>query len=236
VRSQHTLREKTRVTESDTQDGEQRRGPRSSLFLAATIESGGVESPVRIRDLSESGARLEGPAFPPVGAHLTLRRQGVKVGATVKWIRGPRCGVAFEGRVAVSDWVSGKASGTPFGPGEARSAQAEVDAVRAAVRSGAPTPVKPATPTGAFDQAGLDARLAEELAYVRRLLEAIGGELLRDPVLVRRYGTVLQNFDLADQILGHVAAVLKSSDRESAIRDIGMEELRARLLRRSLAG
>ena len=45
------------------------------------IESGGIESPVRIRDLSFSGARLEGPAFPPVGSRLVLRRQEMQIEA-----------------------------------------------------------------------------------------------------------------------------------------------------------
>jgi hypothetical protein len=213
------------VVEPDRDENEQRCGPRSSLFLAATIESAGVTSPVRIRDLSESGARLEGPAFPPVGARLMLRRQEVKIDATVKWIAGPRCGIAFEGRVAVADWIAGKSSGPVFG-------QARVDALQAAVRAGAPAPVQPA-PATAFEQAGLDARLAHELAYVRRLLEAMSAELIGDPAIVQRHAATLQSFDLADQILGHLAVVLTAPDRERAIRAIGMEELRARLLRRT---
>ena len=159
----------------------------------------------------------------------------MRIGATVKWSRGPHCGVAFDGRVAVSDWVSGRASAPTFDQGAANRAQAAVDAVQAAVRSGAPVPAAPAATTGEFELAGLDARLAEELAYVQRLLDAVGAELVRDPVIVQRYATALQNFDLADQIVGHIATVLSAADREAAIRAIGMEELRARLLRRGLS-
>jgi hypothetical protein len=221
-----TAGETAPVVESDRDENEQRCGPRSSLFLAAMIESAGVESPVRIRDLSESGARLEGPAFPPVGARLTLRRQEVKIDAAVKWIAGPRCGIAFDGRVAVADWIAGKSSGPVFG-------QAQVDALQAAVRAGAPAPVQPSAPAAAFEQAGLDARLAQELASVRRLLETVSGDLIGDPAVVQRHAAALQGFDLADQILGHLTAVLTAADREQAIRAIGMEELRARLLRRA---
>ena len=60
------------MTDMPTEEGsEQRRGHRSNLFLAAVIEFGGTESPIRIRDLSLAGARLEGPAFPPIGSRST---------------------------------------------------------------------------------------------------------------------------------------------------------------------
>lgn len=211
------------MTEAED-DSEQRRKHRANLFLAAMIEAGGVESPVRIRNLSETGALLEGPAFPAKGAKLVLKRQEVKVDATVRWIAGPRCGVEFGGQVAVQDWVAGKT--TP------RFGQGHVDAVQAAVRAGASLNPQPAK----TEEAGVaaDARIAEELAYLQRLLETMSAELIHDPAIVARHMRVLQSFDVADQILGHLAAILKADDREAAIRAIGMEELRARLLRRPL--
>jgi hypothetical protein len=42
----------------------------------------------------------------------------------------------------------------------------------------------------------------------------------------------LQSIDIAGQILGHVATVVRSSDPEGAIDRIGMCELKARLLRK----
>lgn len=218
------------VTDMPIQEGnEQRRGHRSNLFLAAVIESGGIESPVRIRDLSFSGARLEGPAFPPVGSRLVLRRQEMQIEAIVKWVSAPRCGVAFDGQISVQDWVAGKASS------DARFGQAEVDRLQSVVRAEtAPSEAAEAPSVPCFVGAGLDERLAQELAYVQRLLEAVSAELVRDAGIVARHGRALQGFDLADQILGHLAAVIKAEDREAAIRAIGMEELRARLLRKSL--
>jgi hypothetical protein len=78
----------------------------------------------------------------------------------------------------------------------------------------------------------LDRRLAEEIGYVVRLLAAVEDELADEPLLVQRHVGVLQNFDLAAQILGHLASVLNADNRESAIDAIGMTELRARLLRK----
>ena len=81
---------------------------RSKLLLAATIESAGIKSAVRIRDLSETGALLEGPAFPAVDTVLTLTRLEVEIGARVVWIAPPRCGVEFQGRISIPEWTSGK--------------------------------------------------------------------------------------------------------------------------------
>lgn len=207
------------------------RTPRKNLLLAATIESGVLQAPVRIRNLSESGALLEGAALPLVGEKLVLRRMEIEIGATVVWRTTARCGVKFDGWMSVADWVSGKRL-------EATPSQARVDQIQAAVRSGQSLPTeKPAAP-GSTDMLlrDLDARIAEELAFTRRLLEAIGDELVDDPLIVQRHARVIQNFDLAGQILGHLATVLMAQDRGAAVRAIGMDDLRARLLRRTLFG
>lgn len=213
----------------DRQDdvAEDRRRHRSKLFLAATIEAAGTKCPVRIRDLSESGALLEGAAFPAQGTILTLRRQEVEISAKVVWLSAPRCGVAFEGAISVAEWIAGKPGAPSFG-------QQRVDAIQATVRRGVATSSDLAVPSelepGNLDD--IDRRLAEELTHVRRLLEAISDELVDDPAIVDRHLTALQTFDTAGQILGHVANILTAEDREAAIKMIGMDELRARLLRR----
>jgi hypothetical protein len=43
----------------------------------------------------------------------------------------------------------------------------------------------------------------------------------------------LQSVDIICQILGHVAKVVSSDDRNEAVRRIGMDDLRGRLLRLS---
>ena len=74
-------------------------------------------------------------------------------------------------------------------------------------------------------------RVAEELEYVRRLVEQLGDTLASDGLVVTRYGMTLQSVDLACQILGHLATVVRSSAPELAARRIGMTELKGRLLR-----
>ena len=78
----------------------------------------------------------------------------------------------------------------------------------------------------------LNIRLGEELDYVRRMLEILGDQLSGDPILIRRHAIALQSLDIVEQILGHVGSVVRSSDPHAAVEDIGMGDLRARLMRR----
>jgi hypothetical protein len=77
----------------------------------------------------------------------------------------------------------------------------------------------------------LHVRLGEELDYVRRLLDIMGDQLSGDPILLRRHSVALQPIDRMAQILGHVGRVIRSSDPNSAVADIGMSDLKARLTR-----
>lgn len=206
------------------------RAPRTNLMLTAAIEAGPLNLSVRIRNLSESGALLEGAAFPEVGERLTLRRLDLEIGATVIWREGSRCGVKFEGKTSVAEWKSGTLSAS----GSCRD-QSHVDRIQAAVRAGLPiaAPTGP-TSTGRNDLGNLDARLAEELAHVSRILENLGDELIDEPIIVQRHPKALQSFDLTRQILGHLTSILTAENRSAAIEAIGMEDLRARLLRKPI--
>lgn len=197
--------------------------PRSKLLLAGTIESAGMKSPVRIRDLSESGALLEGPAFPLVDTILTLTRLAVQIDARVVWHRPPKCGVEFLGQISIPEWISGK-------PGPANFGQARVDVIQAAVRAGTPIPLDASGGDEPVELDSLDDRIGTELTHMRGLLEAMSSELASDPDVVHRHSAMLQNFDLVGQILGHLTAILSADDRLTVIRAIGMAELRSRLL------
>ena len=78
----------------------------------------------------------------------------------------------------------------------------------------------------------LKLRLAEELEYARRMIENMGDALSVDPNLVMRHMVSLQSIDIAGQILGHVANVVRSSDPDGAVDRIGMCELKGRLQRK----
>lgn len=110
---------------------------------------------------------------------------------------------------------------------EFRSSQA--DGGKKSIRLGDAPPLDPAlTPTD--DELRL--RLAEELEYARRMLDDMGDELSADMGVVMRHGVALQSVDIVGQMLGHIAAVTRSSAPDRAVERIGMCELKARLARR----
>lgn len=77
-------------------------------------------------------------------------------------------------------------------------------------------------------------RLAEELEYARRMLDAMGEELASDGAVVMRHTAALQSVDIVGQMIGHVANVVRCSAPEEAVERIGMAELKGRLKRRSI--
>jgi hypothetical protein len=121
-------------------------------------------------------------------------------------------------------------------PAHLRPAQARVDAIQAEHRAeGAPRSIRrdppplPAALVPTDDQ--LKVRLAEELEYARRMLDALGDELSADTGVVMRHMVAMQSVDIIGQLLGHIAAVVRSSDPIGAVQRIGMCELKARLTR-----
>jgi hypothetical protein len=126
-------------------------------------------------------------------------------------------------------------------PAHLRRAQAAVDAVQAEFRAEQKTPEKrplrrdppPLDPALVPTDDQLRVRLAEELDYARRMLDVMGDELSSDMGLVMRHAVALQTVDIVGQMLGHIAAVTRSSAPERAVDRIGMCELKSRLTRRS---
>ena len=213
---------------------ELRASRRTNLMLAATIEVAGRNAPVRIRNLSETGALLDGNVLPLEGQSLVVMRGDLKIAATVAWSSGDRCGIRFEQPMPVNEWTGGKPR--PLECTGLRD-QRRVDAIQAEARAGC-QPVSTASSPPSEDAPApieqLDARLADELAYVQRLLESMGDELITEPVVVRNHARALQSIDIAGQILAHLARILVAEDRPAAVDDIGMSDLRARLKRRPL--
>ena len=185
---------------------------RSRVMLAATLLARGLACNVRIRNVSETGALLEGDVLPDVGTQLILQRGEHEMNATVMWVRGGRCGVRFADLVTVSDWA-----------GVQPAAQADALPL--------PSSLLPQLAVSDPSDAMLPRRIGEEIAYVQRLIDSIGNELVANPVFVNRYQRALQNFDLASQILGHLSRVMLADDQLGAAEKVGLTDLRNRLLR-----
>lgn len=203
--------------------------PRTFLMLAATLRHGGTILPVRIRNVSETGALIEGEGLPESGETIHLSRGETEIDGVIAWAAGLRRGVHFTAPVPVDTWRAGK----PIVP---QPGQGRVDRIQAAARAGEGSGSLPQPPSEERWIAQLDKRVGEEIAFVQRLIEALGDELVADPAILHRHAQALQNIDLASQILGHLARVMSTSERAEAVRGIGMEDLRARLTRHKSLG
>ncbi len=126
-------------------------------------------------------------------------------------------------------------------PAHLRRAQAICDSIQAEYRAEQEAPPKrsirrdnapPIDPALVPADDQLRLRLAEELDYARRMLDAMGDELSADMGVVMRHAVSLQSIDIICQMLGHIAAVTRSSQPDRAVERIGMCELKARLTRR----
>ena len=127
---------------------------RTRLFLAATIRFDRVSAPIRLRDLSTSGARIEGPRLPGVGATVQIDRGALNCSGTIVWRDSKGCGVRFDEPLDLEAWM----------PGLAARDQGAVDELVEAVQ------------TGEAEVSSLsDARLASAALHPNRAAGAIGG-------------------------------------------------------------
>lgn len=106
--------------------------------------------------------------------------------------------------------------------------------VRIEGKAPAPTLFKPAPPLPGPSSHALDHRMAEEIECIRRHLELLGGTLAADPILLHRHASQLQSIDLIDQLLGHLARVISSANKELAVEQVSLQDLRARLQRKPI--
>jgi hypothetical protein len=201
--------------------------PRKNLLLGAFIEAGALKAPVRVRNLSESGAMLEGTVLPDPGVGITLQRSDIRMGATVIWRTGGRCGVKFDdASISVEEWVTGNRAPSFNGV----QGQARVDAIQRAVRSGAALPAQAASGSRDPSAAEMGKRIVDELRHVRLLLDTLGEEVAEDPEFLQRHNRSLQNLDRASQILENLATVMDAADPLGVAKGVPMQDLRARLL------
>lgn len=196
------------------------RAPRKNIFLTATLLVGGMGRPVRVRNLSASGALVESANLPETGNAAVLQRGSLRAECTIVWQLGGRGGLHFARPIELADWI----------PGSSAEGRAEVDHPAAV----APSASARNPDASAAIEPGLLRRTADELAFVSRRLEALGSDLTDDIHVVMRHSTSLQELDISMQILGHLAVVLVAKRPADAVEAIGMTDLRRRLQRRSL--
>lgn len=76
-----------------------RRSRRSPVLLAATVEVAGEPVSVKLRNLSEEGALIEGEQLPLEGSSTYFGRNDLRLKSRVAWVQGRYAGVAFDQRL-----------------------------------------------------------------------------------------------------------------------------------------
>ena len=73
----------------------QSRSHRAPVLLSASIEAGGLTIPVKIRNVSERGALVEGERLPSVDENVFFERNSLRIKSRVAWVEGRFAGIAF---------------------------------------------------------------------------------------------------------------------------------------------
>jgi hypothetical protein len=170
---------------------------RSNIFVMAALYSAGRSvTPVRVRNISTTGALIEAAVLPPPGTHVRLGRASLSASGTLVWVENAKAGMRFDEPVAVADWLPQGRRG--FG-------QQFVDELFHQKRLGT---IRKAVPGGADGGS-----LADELLELRIQLERAAEELALDGAVASRHLTTLQAIDLVGQALAKVAAEMALQEK-----------------------
>jgi len=173
---------------------ERRSTGRASLYLAATLYCDDHSFPVKIRNISSTGALLESRTMLTAGVLVQLVRGSLIVHGLVAWAEDGRYGLKFSGSVDVQQWRA-----TPM-----NAEQQRVDDVVRLVKAGAvPLPIE--APSSDRPDA---IELSTDLQRASGLIGKLADRLAKDSVVVALYATELQNLDIAIQVIAAVEGML----------------------------
>jgi hypothetical protein len=176
---------------------EGRRLARTHLFVAATFSFANGSSPVHIRNMSPSGALIEGAVLPDQGEAATLRRGSLEAKVKVVWKAGRKAGLSFLSTVHVPDWMSKTLP----------SHQARVDDVIRDIRAGqAGSSTSPIERAIGADDPSIEA----ELQHLRNELSSLENVLVGDAAVVMAHPEI-QLLDIALQRIDRIIARVRPS-------------------------
>ena len=189
---------------------------RSNMFLAAVLHGPDGAVPVKVRNMSATGALIEGATVPSLETAVRLVRGSLAISCVVAWSAEGRCGLHFSSLACVRDWLA---------PAANRDQQ-RVDEMVSLLKLGAvPLPQRPKIEA----HCPADARsaiLGADLHRVSRLIEKLGDELAADAAVLASHAGALQNVDIAVQTLAAIGHALAGASDEQAIAS-RLESLRA---------
>lgn len=177
-------------------DKDNARAVRTNVFVMATLYSESSSAPVKIRNLSPSGALIEGMLIPSKGTPLSLRRGSLNVAGAVAWTNNGRAGVEFEAPTSVGPWLPG---------GEKMLKQGRIEAIIHGAKEQLLPSARAALPRpGPITQT--------EIEKSRDMLQALADSLVDDMNVVLHHGDQLQSLDFAIQVLGRLALAKNLAD------------------------
>ncbi len=83
--------------------GQLARSPRRRVILSGMLESVTGIQKVAVRNLSCTGAMIEGTTVPPAGREVILKAGPLDCFGRVVWTEGNRCGLHFDEPIEMSD-------------------------------------------------------------------------------------------------------------------------------------
>jgi len=160
---------------------------RTHMFVAATLYHGEHSQPVRIRNMSTTGALVEGEHLPLPGLSLKLRRGSLQAHGQIAWRSGRKAGISFTAPVDVALWMSNIGS----------YQQARIDREVAGLKS---LSTRRTIIPGFPGDTGLSKDPRGELELLKSELASLSAALAADSELVAKHPEI-QIFDIALQRL-----------------------------------
>lgn len=192
-------------SEAPQSDGDDSRlAPRASLYLAAVLSCDGAHTSVKIRNISSSGALLEGTQIPEVGASAKLTRGNLGAEGFVAWATERKCGLKFSVPIKVQQWRASTLN----------AEQARIDDIVQQLNAGIAPPS--AADTNEDFVRLQNAELSDDLGVALTLLEALSEAIGGDAAMVLRNGADLQKLDIAMQLIGAVSAIMSGRSESTS--------------------
>ena len=169
---------------------EARCSQRTNLFVAAALYNSVSSCPVKVRNLSESGALVEASVLPPPATKIRLCRGSLAVSGKVVWQRAGRAGLRFDSAITVSDWL----------PKSATQHQSRVDEMVHHVKMGRPADSTPLSEALALSQG------PQEWEALASSIEQLADDLAADSHLVAYHSWKLQKLEMIAQEIRRIVA------------------------------
>lgn len=195
---------------------EARRLARSSIFVSAVMIVGHDQAPVKIRNMSVSGAMVESTLTAPPGAKVQLLRGRLLAEGTIVWVSKNRLGLKLDAETSVKDWLASPA----------KAEQGRVDDIVSLIKAGRALPQSEKDPSVKFEFRQPNAQCISDLEAIVNLIQELEDDLASSVETMTRHEVKLQNLDIAMQMLRSIAQQLKWGSGGQPSPDASLDNLR----------